>query len=443
MTVATPTAPVSALPSRVPDDATRTIYAGISVIGVFFVGLGTWAALAPIAGAAVAPGAVKVEGNRQSVQHQDGGIVKQLPVKEGSRVERGETLLRLDDTAPRAKLGTLIAARDALKALESRLIAERDGGNAIAFDPVLTSRREDPAVTAAMANQTAVFESRRRQFATENAVLRQKVSQLREQIGGSQSEIEGTDRQLALITEELGDTRGLYQKGYSPKTKVLALERAEAKLIADRGTLRANIAKAEQAIGETELTILRNEHARITEVTDGLRDTQSRLTEMEPQLQAAREVAARTELVAPVAGEVVGLAIFTEGGVIAPGARVLDIVPASGALIVEGRVRPQDIDDVAAGAAAEVRLTGLIGRRHAALAGTVQTISADRLDDARTGEPYYAAQIRVDPSSLAKSAIALQAGMPADVLIMTKSRSVLEYLISPLSDAIARAFRED
>jgi HlyD family secretion protein/epimerase transport system membrane fusion protein len=224
---------------RVPDDATSTVRAGIAVIAVFFGGLGTWSALAPIAGAAVAPALVKVEGNRQSLQHRDGGIVKQLLVKEGVRVTRGQVLLRLDDTAARAKLDTLIATSDALQTLESRLTAERDGKDEPAFDPALTARRDEPAVAAAMANQSAVFETRRRQFTTEIAIQKQKAAQLREQIAGSQSEIEGVDRQLALIGEELGDTRGLYEKGYAPKTKVLALERAEAKLIADRGALRS------------------------------------------------------------------------------------------------------------------------------------------------------------------------------------------------------------
>jgi HlyD family secretion protein/epimerase transport system membrane fusion protein len=428
---------------RVPDDATSTVRAGIAVIAVFFGGLGTWSALAPIAGAAVAPALVKVEGNRQSLQHRDGGIVKQLLVKEGVRVTRGQVLLRLDDTAARAKLDTLIATSDALQTLESRLTAERDGKDEPAFDPALTARRDEPAVAAAMANQSAVFETRRRQFTTEIAIQKQKAAQLREQIAGSQSEIEGVDRQLALIGEELGDTRGLYEKGYAPKTKVLALERAEAKLIADRGALRSSIAKAEQAIGEAELTIERTEHARASEVTDGLRDTQAKLTELAPQIQAARDVVARTDLTAPAAGEVVGLTIFTEGGVVAAGSRVLDIVPSGGALIVEGRVRPQDINDVTVGAPAEVRLTGLIGRKRPALTGTVETLSADRLSDERNGEPYYAAQIRVDPPSLAKSDVTLQPGMPADVLIATRSRSVLEYLISPLSDEIARGFREN
>jgi HlyD family type I secretion membrane fusion protein len=443
MAVPAPPAPSRPTPAplTVPDQVSGPVHAGLIAIGLFFGGLGAWSAVAPVAGAALAPGVTRVEGNRQSLQHRDGGIVRRILVKEGNKVERGKVLLLLDDTAARARLDMLTAQRDALKALEARLIAEREDREP-AFDVILTDRRGEPAVADLMASQRALFLSRKNQFGTEVAVLNKKVAQLREQIAGTLTEADGLERQISLIREELTDFRGLYEKGYAPKTRVLALERTEARLMADRGAKLADVAKAGQAIGETELTIARTEHARLTEVTDQLRDTRTKLVELEPRVTEALEVLQRTWLVAPVAGEVVGLTIFTEGGVIAPGARVLDIVPARGTLVIEARVRPEDVHDIATGAAAEIRLTGMIGRQRPALTGTVDVVSADRLADARSGEPYYAAQVRIEPSSLEQARVTLQAGMPADVLIATKSRTVLEYLISPLSDQIARAFRE-
>jgi HlyD family type I secretion membrane fusion protein len=240
----------------------------------------------------------------------------------------------------------------------------------------------------------------------------------------------------------LQGTRELYEKGLSPKTRVLALERAEAELASTGGARRADTAKSEEAIAQTELEIARAGQARLTEITDQLRDTQTKLAETEPQLQNAHDVLERTELVSPASGEVVGLKIFTEGGVINAGTTVLDIVPSKGALVLEARVKPQDVHDVSSGAAAEVRLSGMIGRQQPALLGSVETISADRLENSRTGEPYYVALIRITPGSLAKSGVTLQPGMPADILIATKSRSVLQYLISPLSDQMALGFRE-
>lgn len=426
----------------VPDDFQGPLRAGAIVIGVFFGGLGTWSALAPMAGAAIAPGFVKVEGNRQSLQHRYGGTVKQILVKDGDQVAQGQTLVRLDDTAARAKADSLTVTRDSLKALEARLLAERDGASEPVFDPDLTSRKGDAAVAAAIANQVALLRSRAQQFQTEIGVLRQRIAQLREQIAGARIQAEAADRQVALIREELQGTRELYEKGLSPKTRVLALERAEAELLSSGGARRAEIARTEEAIAQTELEIARAGQARLTEITDQLRDTQTKLAEIEPQLQDARDVLDRTELVAPASGEVVGLKVFTEGGVIASGATVLDIVPSRGALVVEARVKPQDVHDVAGGAAAEVRLTGMIGRQHPALLGVVETISADRLEDQRTGEPYYLTLIRIKPDSLSKSGVTLQPGMPADVLITTKSRSVLQYLVSPLSDQLALGFRE-
>jgi membrane fusion protein, type I secretion system len=346
-------------------------------------------------------------------------------------------------TEARAKLDSLAARRNSLKALEARLIAERDGASEPAFDKSLTSRMEEASVAAAIANQLTLFRARAKQFSSETSILHQRIAQLREQIEGSKVQAQSAERQRELIDEELKGVRSLYERGYSPKSKLLALERAAEELSGTSGGKRAEIAEAEQEIGETEIRIKGLEQKRLSEITDELRDAQTKLAEIEPQLEQARDMFHRTELVSPASGTVMGMTIFTEGGVLEPGARVLDIVPSDGALIVEARIRPEDVHDVAEGATAEVRLTGMLGRHKPSLRGIVMTVSADRIEDQRTGAPYYAAKIRVDARSIAEASVILQPGMPADVLVTTQERSVLEYLVSPLSDQIARGFRED
>jgi HlyD family type I secretion membrane fusion protein len=429
--------------STVRDDPADAILAGFVVIILFFGVLVSWAAFAHISSAVIAPGRVTVEGNLQSVQHHFGGTIRRILVKDGDRVKKGQVLLTLDDTAARAKLNSLTAVRVSLKALEARLIAERDGAAEPRFDISLTSRIHEGDFSTSMANQLSLFRTRAQQFASEIAILRQRVAQLRQQADGARVQAQSAERQGVLIMEELEGVRSLYAKGYAPKTRLLALKRVAEELAATGGAKRAEMAKAEQAIGETELEMQRLGQKRLNEINEGLRDTQSKLAEIEPQITEAREVLKRTELLAPAAGIVVGMTVFTEGGVIAPGARVLDIVPSSGVLIVEARVPPEYVQDVREAAAARIRLTGTLGRWTPSLEGTVINLSADRLEDGRTGSPYYAAQIRIDTLSLPKSGVSLQAGMPAEVIIATKERSVLNYLLSPLSDQIALSFREE
>ncbi|MGH6866931.1 MAG: HlyD family type I secretion periplasmic adaptor subunit [Methyloceanibacter sp.] len=426
-----------------PDDPSGPIWAGLLVIFLFFGVLGFWAAIAPLAGAAVAPGQIKVEGNRQSVQHRYGGTVGEILVKDGDYVEKGQVLARLDGTDASAKLESLTAQRDALKALEARLIAERDGKPEPEFDEILTSRMDDPTVASAIANQLALFRTRAEQFTSETTILGQKIAQLREQIEGARVQAESADRQRSLIEEELNGIRSLYQRGYAPKSKLLALERAAEELSGTGGARRADIAKANQAIGEAEIEMKKQKQTRLTEVTDGLRDAQTKLAELAPKVNAAQDVFDRTQLIAPASGRVVGMTIFTVGGVIEPGARVLDIVPSNGALIVEAQVRPQDVHEVTEGAPAEIRLTGMLGRLKPSLKGKVMTVSADRIEDSKSKMAYYSTQIRIDDSSLREAQVVLQAGMPADAMITTTDRSVLQYLLSPLSDQLARGFREE
>jgi HlyD family type I secretion membrane fusion protein len=415
---------------------------GVGVLLLFVAALAAWSALAPLSGAAIAGGNLQVEGKRQSVQHPYGGVVKQLLVKEGDPVAKGQVLLTLSETEPRAQLDMLAAEDAAQKATEARLIAERDGHTAPAFDAILREHRDSRAAIQATASEAAIMTARRRQYESEIGALRQKIAQLDEQIRGASARLDGAERQAALIAEELSGTRQLAASGYAPKTKVMALERSAAQLEADRGLAAADAAKARQAIGETEIEIAKADRARITEIASDLRTVQSRIAQLGPKIDAARDVLARTRVTAPATGAVVGLTAFTEGGVVQPGARILDVVPKDNPLIVEAHLRLSDVNEVNAGRSADVRLTGIPRNERPIIRGQVMTVSADRLADDKSGQGYYSIQVRLDPEDVKRARIDLQSGMPAEVVMPTRARTLVDYLVGPLLDEITGAFRE-
>jgi HlyD family secretion protein len=420
----------------------RPALLGAGVAAAFAGAMMMWGTLAPISGAAIASGNLQVEGRRQSVQHPYGGIVRQLTVRDGARVEKGQLLIRLDDSDPRAKLDVLIADRDAALAARARLIAERDRKDAPDFDETLRTRGELSAVRQAMANETAMMAARKHQFAAETAVLRGKIKELEAQITGTKAQLAGTEKQRELLTDEMNGAQHLFAQGYTPKTRILALQREDARLQADIGAQQASIAGMQQQIAQNDLEIARVERARLSEITDQLRATENKLAELAPKIEAATDVVTRTRITAPASGSVVGLDVFTEGGVIQPGARLMDIVPTDNPLIASAKLKLSDINDVAVGHRAEVQLTGINYIERPRLYGTVHTVSADRLTDDKSGQGYYAVEVALDPNDVKKSRVDLQAGMPAEVIVPTRPRTLFEYLLGPLRDEITRAFRE-
>jgi HlyD family secretion protein len=420
----------------------RPALIGGGVVAAFAAAMTMWGTLAPISGAAIASGNLQVEGRRQSVQHPYGGVVRQLTVRDGARVEKGQLLIRLDDSDPRAKLDVLTADRDAALAARARLMAERDKSDAPDFDEGLRARGELSAVRQAMANETAMMAARKHQFAAETAVLRGKIKELESQIIGTQAQLAGTEKQRELLTDELNGAQRLFAQGYTPKTRILALQREDARLQADIGAQQASIAGMQQQIAQNDLEIARVERARMSEITDQLRATENKLAELTPKIDAATDVMTRTRITAPATGSVVGLDVFTEGGVIQPGARLMDIVPTDNPLIAAAKLKLSDINDVAVGHRAEVQLVGVNYVERPRLYGTVHTVSADRLTDDKSGQGYYAVEVALDPNDVKKSRIDLQAGMPAEVVVPTRPRTLFEYLLGPLRDEITRAFRE-
>ena len=377
---------------------------GVGVIVAFVAIFALWSVWAPLSGAAIAAGNLNAEGNRQTVHHPYGGVVKQLLVKEGDKVTKGQVLVVLSDAEPRAKLDVLLAEDGALKATEARLIAERDGKPEPEFDQVFAVRGRGPAIVQATASERAILAARRKQYDTETDALQQRIAQLKEQAAGAAAREDGAKRQAASIEDELAGARQLAKSGFTPRTRVMALERSLAQFESDRGVAQADIAGAQKAIGEAEVEIAKLERKRITDIATELRSTQSKIAELAPKIDAARDVLDRTQVTAPATGSVVSLSVFTEGGVIQPGAKLLDIVPADDSLIAEGRLLLSDVDEVRAGRSADIRLTSLPRTERPIIHGEVMTVSADRLTDERTGQGYYAVRARVG--------ITISTGMP-------------------------------
>jgi len=428
----------------VPNDSARgAIVTGLVAVVTFFVGLGGWAAYAPLAGAVVAPAVITVDGNRKTIQHLDGGIVKKLLVRDGSRVEVGQTLIVLDDTQAQASLDVLRQQNDQLRALEGRLLAERDGEPSVGFPPELTARQAEPDVRKLVATETRQFEIRRTSLDGQISVLRQKIEGMHEQIRGAEAQLAATNESIGLMSLELDDQHMLLRKGLTPRSKVLELERVASNLRGQKGEISGTIARVRQAIGETELQIIQARNDRRTEVARDLREAQAKIADVVPRLRAAEDVLDRTNVRSPYAGYVVDLGVFSVGAVIQRGDKIMDVVPSTNDLIAEASINVDDIDDVHPRMRAEMRFTAYKQRIMPIIHGDVINVSADRLADKRTGAPYYTAQIRVDDAELAASKnVTLYPGMAVTVMIQTRARTALDYLISPVIESFDRSFRQ-
>jgi HlyD family type I secretion membrane fusion protein len=413
---------------------------GMGVVIVGIGALGAWAALAPVKSATLASGVVKVAGERKTVQHLEGGIVREILVREDQRVDTGDPLVVLDDIAARTRQRLLQSERDALQAELARLEAERDGRAAAAYPAELLARRDDPGVARLLDGETQLLATRQAALRGQLDVLAQRQQQAREKIAGREAESNATRTKLGYITEELRGAESLLEVGIYLKTRYYALKRAEADLQSDLGRLGADIAETRALIGEADLRMidLRNQLRR--EASDRIQDVRARLREVTERLAAADDALARTRVTAPLPGTVIGLRVHTRGGVIQPGAAILEIVPRDERLVVEARIRPEDIDRVHRGMAAEVRFTAFNQRTTPVFPGEVLRISADRFTDPGLGQSFYVAQIGLDAQAGAR--LALQPGMPAEVYIVTGERTVLSYLVRPIREQIRRAMLE-
>lgn len=415
---------------------------GLIIALLFFGGVGGWATLAPLNAAAIAMGTVKVEGNRKTVQHLEGGIVGEILVRDGDTVTAGQPLIRLDVTRPEAELSLLRGRLAASVAQEARLKAERDGAPAIDFPTWLLDQSGDSEISETLFGQLAIFDARGVALQTQRAVLAQSEAQLSEEIRGLRAEIAAQEQQLELINEEIAGQEILTEKGLARKEKILALKREKAQISGARGQNLASIARARQSISEARLRISELETQRINEAVSELREVQASVYDLEKQIQAAEDVLKRTEIISPASGRVVNLSIHTAGGVISPGQPLMDVVPAEENLVVDAQVMPTDIDIVTIGLKATIRLSALNQRTTPTFDATVISVSADAIVDEANGMSFYRAIVRPDPEALLDADVEMVPGMPVEVMIVVGERTFLEYLMKPLADSMQRSATE-
>jgi HlyD family type I secretion membrane fusion protein len=425
------------------DGMGRRIRFGFAVIVLVFGGFGVWSVTASLDGAVLAAGIVQVEASRKKVQHLEGGIVKEIRVRDGDAVAEGDILIRLDDKTAGANLRLMQGQSAELAIKHYRLIAERDGAAELVLPPAITAR-EDRGFAEIVSGQRALFDARRASRFLEIDLLRQQQAQLQAQIEGLRKQEASKLKQLTFYEDELEGLRVLFSQGLTPKSRLLNLEREAERGRAELAALAAGIASAATKLNETELAILRVERAFHEKVTEELRTVEAELNTFSQRLIGVEDQTQRTEIRAPRHGRVLNLAVHTAGGVIKPGETLMEIVPEDDTLVVGARVGPQDIDKVAPRASATVRLSAFNQRTTPQLTGEVQRVSADLVSDPATGQSYYQAIVEVAPGEVERlGGLALLPGMPAEVFIQTGARTPLGFLLKPLTDSLMRAWRED
>ena len=419
---------------------------GFGVIGALIVGIAIWSLFAPIEGAVIAGGQVVVESNRKTVQHLEGGVVSEILVREGAAVSAGDVVARLDGTVQNANAALIDSQLTELYARRARLEAERD--RLVSLPPARGASEilENPTFSEKLEGQRNLFAARRETRATQVALLLERITQQQERITGLKAQISSLRNQLRLIGDELDGVRTLNEQGFAPTTRVRALEREETRLIGERGALTASIAEAESVISEAKLEIERLRETGREEAITELRDTDLSIGELEERRIAAQDALERTEIKAPQNGRVLGLAIHTVGGVVAPGAPIMDIVPEGDRLRISAQVSPQDVDKVKPGQETLVRFSAFGLRSTPEIYGSVETVSADSLVDEASGAASYLVLVDIPEGEELANALAgerLVPGMPVEVFIRTGARPVITYWLKPLTDAMARSLRED
>ncbi|HXV30446.1 MAG TPA: HlyD family type I secretion periplasmic adaptor subunit [Sinorhizobium sp.] len=422
----------------------RHVIASVLACLVLVAGVGGWAAATTLSGAVVAAGSFVVDSYVKKVQHPTGGVVGELLVEEGRKVEAGDVVIRLDATQTRANLAIVSKRLVELLARLARLEAERDDLEQIVFPEALIARTGEPDVAAAVTSEQRLFAFRQESRSGKKAQLRERIDQYENEIAGLKAQEAAFDRGLAVLDAEIASLRMLRDKGIVSVQRLNALDREAATLGGDRGEAIARQAAAAGRIAEAKLQILQIDSDIKTEVGRELREVQAQIGEFVERKVAAEDQLKRIDIVAPQAGFVHQLTAHTVGGVISPADVIMQIVPDSEKLALEARIAPKDIDQIQLGQKAIVRLSAFNQRTTPELNGEVSRIAADLTTDERTGLSYYIVRITITPDELDRlDGLLLVPGMPAEAFIQTGERTALSYLVKPLSDQINRAFREE
>jgi len=421
----------------------RHLLAGGLIVLLLAGGVGGWAATTQIAGALIAQGSVVVDSNVKKVQHPTGGVVGKLNVQDGDRVRAGDILVQLDDTVTRANLAIVTKGLDELSARKARLEAERDGVETVTFPRMLLAHADEPSVAIAIANERKLFELRRTARLGQKAQLRQRITQLQDEIGGLNAQQEAKAREISLIGKELDGVRELWKNNLVQITRLTALERDAARLEGERAQLVAAVAQAKGKISETELQVIQIDQDLSSEVAKDMREVDAKFGEFVERKVAAEDQLKRIDIRAPQDGIVLESKVHTVGGVIQAGDVIMLIVPESDNLQVEAKISPRDIDQVQVGQSAMLRFSAFNLRTTPEINGSVTRIAADTTTDQRTGQTYYNTRIAMTKSEIARlGEVKLIPGMPVEAFVQTGERSVMSYLIKPLQDQFMRAFRE-
>jgi len=423
----------------------RHLILGFAIVGFAIFGIGGWAATMELSGAVIANGSLVVESSVKKVQHPTGGVVKDIRIREGSHVKAGDILVRLDETQTKAADTIVSKNLDELIAQQARLEAERDGEDHIAFPKTISERAgdRDADVGRIMSAEQKLFALRREARDGRKAQLKERISQLREQIQGYVGQVEAKGREIVLINKELEGVRALWANKLVPLTRMNALERDAARIEGERSQLIGAIAETKGKITETELQVIQIDQDLRSEVGKDLAETRSKVSEFIERKVTAEDQLRRIDIRAPQAGIVKQLAVHTVGGVVAAGDTIMLIVPDADALTVEAKIAPQDIDQLYLGQPARLRFTAFNQRTTPEIGGKVTLVSPDITQDQKTGASYYLVHIAPDAAEIDRFGdVKLMPGMPVESFIKTGERTMISYLVKPLRDQIDRAFRE-
>lgn len=416
---------------------------GYVLVFLTFGLFGGWAATAPLDSAVIAPGTMVAESNRKTLQHFEGGIVREIRVRDGQHVKEGDLLFRLDDVQARANLDLLQNQFDATRVLEARLTAERDFSDQLSFPSDILAKKNEPHVAQAIADQVNHFNERRASLVGQIEILESRVVQLEREAAGLGVELAALREQVQLIDEELVDMVMLLQQNLIQRPRVFAHKRERARIEGSVGRSEAEIAKAKNASAEMRLQIRQLRQKFAEEVSAQLTEVRQRLSDIGERTRVARDVLARTLIVAPQNGVVQGLRVFTIGAVVRAAEPLLEIAPDEDKFYVNAQIAPTDVDKIPPDAVTEVRFPSFPAATTPIISGRVKSTSRDRLIDEATRLPYFLVQVEVSVADVPPELRGrLHAGIPADVVIATGERTLLTYLVKPLTDRVNRSLRE-
>lgn len=422
----------------------RHVKLGLAVVVLLLGGMTSWAVATKLAGAVIAPGTLVVENNVKKVQHPTGGVVKELRVKDGDKVAAGDLLILLDGTQASASLAIILGGLDELAARKARLEAESEGTGQVAFPAELAARAGEPGLKKILSGEQTLFVLRKAERAGQKRLLRERIAQLGQEVDGFTGQAQAKEREIVLVAKELEGTRQLYQQGLMTLARLTDLERSAARLDGEKAQLVASIAQARGRIAEMELEIIQIDQKLRSEVGEQLADLRTKLAELEERRTAARDQLDRLTITAPQSGTVHELAVHTIGGVVRAAESLMLIIPSATALAVDARIMPAEVDRVHPGQKVALRFSTFNQQMTPEIDGTLVRVSADVTQDERTGHSYYTARIDIPADQLDRlGMVKLLPGMPVETFIATEERTVLSYLLKPLSDQVMHTFRQE